>query len=223
MKQTLRAQTENLRGELRAVYPGEALDAFDEAAAALGRRDFASKTIRVGEQAPEFTLPEARGGETSLSVLLEQGIVVLTFYRGSWCPYCNLQLKAYREIVGELEQAGAQLVAVSPMTPDNSLSFADKESLGFAVLSDVGSAVAERYGLDFALEGEARAIHEAAQIELPQLNGDDSWRLPAPATFVIDRDGVVRFVHVDGDYRWRLEPEALLAAAREVAMAAPAH
>src|SRR5436190_22684350 len=99
MKQTLRAQTENHREELRAALPAEALEAFDEAAAALGRRDFASKTIRVGEQAPGFTLPEARGGETSSSALLEQGIVVLTFYRGSWGPCCNLQLEEYLDII----------------------------------------------------------------------------------------------------------------------------
>jgi peroxiredoxin len=147
--------------------------------------------------------------------------IVLTFYRGSWCPYCNLQLNAYLEILDELEELGARLVAISPMTPDNSLSFAEKEALRFTVLSDAGAEVAERYGITFTVDGAYREVHRAGGVDLSQLNGDETWRLPAPATFVIDSDGTVRFAHVDGDYRWRLEPSALLAAVRDVA--APAH
>ena len=220
--ETLRERTEQLREALKSQVPAELLQAFDDGAAELGSRDFAAQAVKVGEQAPGFALPGADGREITLGGLLEQGPVVLTFYRGSWCPYCNLQLSAYREILDELEQGGVRLVAVSPMTPDISLSFAEKLSLPFTVLSDPGAAVAERYGLVFTLEGASREVHQAGGIDLPQLDGDKSWRLPAPATFIIDRDRTVRFASVHGDYRWRLEPSALLAAVRELSAAAVA-
>ena len=220
--ETLRERTEQTREVLKSQAPAELLQAFDDGATELGRRDFAAQAVNVGEQAPGFALPAADGSEVTLGGLLEDGPIVLTFYRGSWCPYCNLQLNAYREILGELEQEDVRLVAVSPMTPDNSLSFAEKLELPFTVLSDLGAEVAARYGLVFIVEGAYRDAHQAGGVELPQLNGDESWRLPASATFIIDRDRTVRFADVRGDYRWRLEPSALLAAVREFSAAAVA-
>ena len=217
MKTTLRERTEAYNEELKAAAPAEVLQTLDDGATELHRRAFGA--VEVGERAPDFTLPDATGREVSLVDLVAEGAVVLTFYRGAWCPYCNLQLKAYQEILDELEEAGARLVAVSPMTPDNSLSFAEKADLRFTVLSDAGAQVAERYGLVFALEGSYRDLHGDLGIDVPAHNGDNSWRLPAPATYVIDGEGVVRFVHVDGDYRRRLEPDALLAAVQDVALA----
>jgi peroxiredoxin len=220
--ETWRERTEQVREALKSQAPAELLQAFDDGATELGSRDFAAQAVKVGEQAPGFALAAADGSEVTLRGLLDDGPIVLTFYRGSWCPYCNLQLNAYREILAELEQEGVRLVAVSPMTPDNSLSFAEKLALPFTVLSDPGAAVAERYGLVFTLEGDYREAHEAGGVDLPQLNGDESWRLPAPATFIIDRNRTVRFADVRGDYRWRLEPSALLAAVREFSATAVA-
>jgi peroxiredoxin len=217
MKKTLRERTDAYRDELKAAAPAEVVQALDDGATGLGRRPFAATTVEVGARAPGFTLPDALGRDVSLGDLVAEGAVVLTFYRGSWCPYCNLQLNAYQQILDELEDAGARLVAVSPMTPDNSLSFAEKAGLRFTVLSDAGAQVAERYGLAFALQGAHRELHRDSGVDLPALNGDQSWRLPAPATYVIDGESVVRFAHVDGDYRWRLEPDALLTAVRAVA------
>jgi peroxiredoxin len=213
MKKTLRDQADAYQEDLRGAVPAAVLAALDAGATALGRRRFG--TVTVGERAPAFTLPDALGDAVSLQDLVAEGVVVLTFYRGSWCPYCNLQLNAYQEILDELDAVGARLVAVSPMTPDNSLSFAEKAGLRFTVLSDAGARVAERYGLVFALEDAYRELHRGLGIDLAALNGDDSGRLPTPATYVIDREGVVRFVHADGDYRWRLEPDALLTAVRD--------
>jgi peroxiredoxin len=215
--ETLRERTEQVREALKSQAPAELLQAFDDGATELGSRDFAAQAVKVGAQAPGFALAAADGSEVTLRGLLDDGPIVLTFYRGSWCPYCNLQLNAYREILDELAAEGVRLVAVSPMTPDNSLSFAEKLALRFPVLSDPGAAVAERYGLVFTLEGAYREAHQAGGVGLPQLNGDESWRLPAPATFIVDRDRTVRFADVRGDYRWRLEPSALLAAVREAA------
>jgi peroxiredoxin len=138
--------------------------------------------------------------------LLKQGPVVLTFYRGDWCPYCNLQLRAYQAILPRIRELGANLVAISPQTPDNSLSTAEKKGLTFPVLSDGGNAVARRYGLVFSLSETLRTTGA----NLPSFNGDDSWDLPMPGTFVIAPDGTVRLAFVDADWTRRLEPAAIL-------------
>lgn len=170
--------------------------------------------IGVGAVAPSFELPDARGGSVSLSDLLAQGPVVVTFYRGGWCPYCNIQLKAYQAILPDLATLGAQLVAISPQLPEHSEATAQADALTFAVLSDVGNGVARRFGLVFTLPEELREAMRSNNKALPGFNGDESWDLPVPATFVIGRDGRVVLSHVDVDYRHRLAPEAIVQALR---------
>jgi peroxiredoxin len=138
--------------------------------------------------------------------------VVLVFYRGAWCPYCNLQLAAFQQAIDDIEAAGATLVAVSPQTPDASLSFAEQQSLRFAVLSDAGNAVARAYGLEFVQGDEPWDKQRELGIDVAASNGDDTRRLPAAATFVIDRSGIVRMAAISGDYRWRVGPGEVLAA-----------
>lgn len=149
-----------------------------------------------------------------LDELLLQGPVVLTFYRGAWCPYCNLQLRAYQAILPQVAAWGARLVAISPQRPDNSLGTAEKNALTFDVLSDAGNEVARRYGLVYALPGELRDALRANDKALSTINGDESWELPVPATYVIGEDGRVLLASLHVDYRTRLEPEAMLAALR---------
>lgn len=167
---------------------------------------------QVGDSAPDFTLPEARGGEVSLAGLRADGPVVLTFYRGGWCPYCNIQLRAYQQALPRLASFGARLVAVSPQQPDGSLTTAERNELTFDVLSDVGNAVARRYGLVFSLAEELREAMRSVGKALPGINGDESWELPVPATFVVARDGRIALAHADVDYRNRLDSEDILAA-----------
>lgn len=120
-------------------------------------------------------------------------------------------MQAYQSLLPELAAAGASLAAISPMLPDNSLSMAEKNALEFEVLSDVGNRVARDYGLVFRLPEELRAAYETAlKIALPQLNGDDSWTLPIPGTFVVGRDGTVAYAFVEADHRRRAEPAAIL-------------
>ena len=164
----------------------------------------------VGAAAPPFSLPDARGGQLSLQQQLERGPVVLTFYRGAWCPYCDLMLRAYQEILPQIHATGASLVAISPQTPDESLTTAEKKNLAFPVLSDAGNTVARQYGLVFEVPAALDAIHTAFGIDLARSNGNISNELPVPGTFIIDRDGRVAFVFVDADYRVRLEPAELL-------------
>ena len=139
--------------------------------------------------------------------------MVLTFYRGDWCPYCNLQLRAYQAILPLIQELGASLVAVSPQTPDNSLSTAEKKGLTFPVLSDAGNKVARQYGLVFSLSETLRTV----SANLPSFNGDDSWELPIPGTFVIAHDRTVRLAFVDADWTKRLEPAAILDTLRRLA------
>ena len=179
------------------------------------RASFAvERAIRAGDRAPDFTLPDARGNAVSLATLLLAGPAVVTFYRGGWCPYCNIQLRAYQAILPEMTTLGARLVAISPQMPDGSLSTAEANALSFDVLSDVGNRIARSFGLVWSLPEELRAALRSNGKALPDINGDTSWELPVPATYVIGRDGVVAHVGIDVDYRNRLEPEALLAALR---------
>ena len=168
--------------------------------------------IRAGDRAPDFTLPDPQGRAVSFGSLLQQGPVVLAFYRGGWCPYCNIQLRAYQAVLPEIAGLGARLVAVSPQLRDGSLSTVEANGLTFDVLSDVGNAVARSFGLVWSLPEEMRDALRSNDKALPGINGDDSWELPVPATYVITRDGYVALAALDVDYRSRLEPDAILAA-----------
>ena len=167
-----------------------------------------------GSIAPDFTLPDVRGASVRLSDALNNGPVVLAFYRGGWCPYCNLQLRAYERELPRLWALNARLIAVSPQTPDASLTTVEKNALSFVVLSDVGSHVARQYGLAFRLPDYLQETYKARNIMLPAYNGDDDWTLPIPATFVINSEGRIVLSHVDVDYRTRLDPELVIEALR---------
>ena len=141
---------------------------------------------------------------------------MVTFYRGGWCPYCNLQLRAYQQSLGEITALGGKLIAISPQLPDGSLSTAELNKLSFDVLSDIGNHVARSFGLVYALPDELRAALTANNKALPGINGDDSWELPLPATYVIAPDRKIVLAEVELDYRERLEPEAIVAALRSL-------
>ena len=184
------------------------------------RASFAMEAaIGVGDQAPDFVLPDAQGKMLSLSHLLGSGPAAVTFYRGGWCPYCNIQLRAYQAALPEMIALGARLVAISPQRPDGSLSTAETNELTFDVLSDVGNTVARRFGLVYALAEELRAALRSNNKGLPGINGDESWELPVPALYVIARDRRVALAAIDVDYRNRLEPEAILAALKSLSPA----
>ena len=177
------------------------------------RRSFArEKAVGPGDAAPDFSLPDARGGSVTLSDLLRGGPAVVTFYRGGWCPYRNIQLRAYEAILPQIKALGGNLVAISPQLPDGSLKTAETNALTFHVLSHVANHAARRFGLVHTLPEELRAAMRSNDKALPGINGDDSWDLPVPATYVVGGDGRVALAYIEVDYRRRLEPEAILAA-----------
>ena len=148
--------------------------------------------------------------------LLKQGSVVITFYRGEWCPYCNLELRAYQQALPQLQALGASLVAISPQTSDHSLSTTEKMELTFAVLSDVGNQVARQFGLVFTIDEAVRGAHKQVGADLPEFNGNDSWELPMAGTFLVDQSGVVRLAFVNPDFTRRLDPSVIIARLKEL-------
>jgi peroxiredoxin len=220
MSQTATSAT-TLADSIATFTAGMAKHAPAEVIATLGAElqkladsGIAGRALRVGVKAPAFTLPDAHGTEVALSGLLARGPVVVTFYRGGWCPFCDLQLRAYQGVLGQIHDLGAELVAISPQTPDYALSDVEKKQLTFPVLTDKSNRVARDYGLVFSLSDALRGLQTAFGNPIPKFNGDDSWELPMPGTFVLDGGGVVRLAHVDPDYMKRLEPSAILEALR---------
>jgi len=208
-----RTKTMSLTSELaafRATFmgaaPPEIRDAMARADLALAASGIAEQALKAGDPAPDFELPGVDGRTIRLSDLLRDGPVIVSFYRGGWCPYCNLELRALQSAIPQVRALGAQLVAISPQTPDESLSTAEKNALAFPVLSDVGSDTARSFGIAFDLADELRPIYARFGHALPDRNGDESWVLPIPATYVIGRSGRIALAYVDIDYRNRLDP-----------------
>lgn len=214
---TLKEELDAFRSEFMAKVSPEIRAAMTRADSELAAANITSHALKAGDRAPDFRLPDVRGGSVQLKDLLAKGPVVVSFYRGGWCPYCNLALRALQVALPEITKLGAELVAISPQTPDESLSTAEKNNLAFAVLSDIGSLTAKAYGIAFDLAEELRPIYTRSGHALPDLNGDDSWVLPIPATYVIDEDGIIVLAFVDVDYRNRLEPAEIIAALHALA------
>ncbi len=178
----------------------------------LRKSDLLKKLPKEGDKAPDFTLMNVLGKEIKLSTLLRRGPIVLTFYRGGWCPYCNAQLRAYQEKLPAFRQLGAQLVAISPEVPEAGLSTAEKDDLKFQVLSDRNNQVARTYGLVFKLSPDQQKTYKEFGVDLEKNQGSTNWELPVPATFVIGKDRVIHYAFAEVDYTKRAEPEDILSA-----------
>jgi peroxiredoxin len=210
MMPTYAERRDEVNAGLAEQAPAEVLEGFRRIRVDQAAVDYAARAPKVGDRAPDFSLPDQLGRHVSLAGELEQGPVVLIFYRGEWCPYCNAMLRTYGLLAADFSQRGARLVAVSPQTPDNSLTMAEKHSLEFPVLSDEGGEVIGTYGLKYNVA--SHEVYETVGVDLAKFNGKGGWILPAPAVFVIDCEGIVRFAGVNGDYTQRVEPDEALAA-----------
>jgi peroxiredoxin len=213
---TLKSSIDTFMQSVAKHAPPEVLAGLGAEIKTLAESGIARQALQVGAKAPDFTLPDAHGKPVTLSALLAKGPAVVTFYRGGWCPFCDLQLRAYQGVLGAIHDLGAELVAISPQTPDYALSDVEKKQLTFPVLTDKGNHVAREFKLVFALSDALRKLQTHFGSVLPKFNGDDSWELPMPGTFVLDRHGVVRFASVDPNWMVRVEPTAILDALRAV-------
>ncbi|TMA19979.1 MAG: AhpC/TSA family protein [Deltaproteobacteria bacterium] len=187
--------------ELAKQAPAEVVRALVSEIDGVVRSGAGAKAPRVGDTAPSFTLPDAQGKQVSLDSLLKEGRVVIA-----------LQLRAYQEVLPRIKALGANLVAISPQTPDESLSTAEKRKLEFRVLSDAGNKVARGYGLVWKVPAGLDAIQKGFGINLAKSNGDASNELPVPGTFVLGADGRIAFSYVNADWRERLEPAGIIRA-----------
>jgi peroxiredoxin len=189
--------------------PAETEAVHSRAIAELKRQQLAQGILPARAQAPEFELPDHDGRIVSSAELLAKRLV-LCFIRGRWCPFCVGQMEAMNLVLPELENAGASLAAISPQTVKQSFFMHDQHKLRFPLLSDAGSKVARRFQLSYRVADEQRALYQRTFVNLPFVNGNDSWELPIPASYIIDRDGTVLYAAADEDYTVRPEPGDLL-------------
>ena len=213
----------NLKLELAKVdedfikkAPKDIIDLFRRQAKKLAYREIEKNALKVGDKLPNFELKNVIGEKIQAYDLLANGPLVITFYRGEWCPYCNLEVAAYQEVFPEIRNLGAQLVAISPELPDNSMSLVEKYSLKYEVLSDIDNKVARELGLTFYVEDELQAVYKNLGIDLVASQGNRNYELPVPATYVIGSNGTVILSYVDVDYTKRLEPKEVISILREL-------
>jgi peroxiredoxin len=210
---TIREQSEQMKAAAAQRLPAEVVEVFDRSIRDLLDQGVPSGAITVGDSLEPFTLSDATGAPVTLDQLIEAGPAVIVFYRGGWCPYCNLALRTYqRELLPELTAFGARLVAISPQSPDQSLSTAEKAGLGFTVLSDPASRLARQIGISFQQADEVLGAQRKLGLDLAQVNAEGSTELPRPTVLVVDENRTVRFVDVQPDYTARTEVADILAA-----------
>ena len=193
----------------------EVREAGDRGIAEVRNSGILNKAANVGDYAPEFNLPNAIGEDISLYDVLEGGPVVLVWYRGGWCPYCNLQLQQIQASLTEIEDAGGQVIAISPELPDMSMSTKEKHNLQFEVLSDVNNRVAGLYNLAYTVPDYV-VDHYDLSFTLNKHNGNDNTRLPLAVTYIINRDGVIEYAFLDADYKNRASPEEIITELKQI-------
>nr|WP_321233919.1 peroxiredoxin-like family protein [uncultured Psychroserpens sp.] len=194
-----------------AKYPEAIKQIMFNAIDQLSESQLTSKALKTGDQFPLFTLSNAKGETVSSEALLKNGPLVIAFYRGGWCPYCNIELRALQNVLPELKQRGAQLVAISPESPDNSLFTLEKNALEFEVLSDTDNNFARSINLVYQLPQDLISLYsEKFKIDLNQSQGNTNSELPISATYVIDTSGKIRYHFVEEDYKLRADPQAIL-------------
>ena len=213
MSVSIREQSEQMKAAAAERLPAEVVHVFDQSIQNLVDEGIPLDAVSVGDKLASFTLSDAIGTPIALDQLIQDGPAVIVFYRGGWCPYCNLALRTYqRELVAELPTFGARLVAISPQTPDQSLSTVEKAELDFTVLSDPGNRVAKSIGIVFQQADDVLEAQRKLGLELATVNAEGSTELPRPTVLIIDRDRVVQFVDVQSDYTARTEVVDILAA-----------
>ena len=213
---TLQHEIDAFVAEAKTRMPAELLAAVEASIDDVRRSGIEARALKAGDRAPGFTLPNAAGRPVALADLLKNGTVVLTFYRGVWCPYCNLELRAYQRILADIRAAGAELVAVSPQTPDNSLTSIETNVLEFEMLTDRANQVAAQFGIAYPTPDAIRRTTGLFGVDIDQINGVADSELPVSATYVIDCDRCIALADVDADFRRRMEPLDALAAVQRI-------
>lgn len=218
---SLQEQLDAFKAEIESGRPPynatrAAIDTMHRATAELKASGQESRALKVGDKAPDFVLKDADGNSVSSAELLTRGPLIVTFYRGAWCPYCNMELKALEASLPAYRANGGALLAISPQTAANSRKSIRNNGLTFPILSDPGNETANKFGLRYALPDYLVALYKAMKNDLPAFNGDPSWTLPIPARYLIGSNGLIAYAEVNADYTRRPEPEDLLPALKQL-------
>jgi peroxiredoxin len=219
---TLQAKLDAFKADFEAGkppynVPPAVIETMHRATAELIASGAAARALKAGAKAPEFTLNDPDGKPVSSRDLLARGPLIISFYRGVWCPYCNMELQALQQALPDFQQLGASLVAISPQTAPNSRKSMRQNELAFPILSDPHNAIATAFGLRYDLPDYLIELYKNLKNDLPSFNGDPSWTLPMPGRFVIGQDGIILFAEVNPDYTIRPEPSSMLPALRRMA------
>ncbi|MBP1167277.1 MAG: peroxiredoxin-like family protein [Chryseobacterium culicis] len=209
---TLAMEIEQLNCELSLQLPKEMLDAFGHSIEDLKTKNIGQKSIQIGDKIPEFSIPNAVGKKVDSQEILKNGKIILAFYRGSWCPYCNLELKFLQDNLSRIKEKNAVLVAISPQSPDHSLTMAEKNNLKFEVLTDHNNDFAKKLGIVFQLQDFVLPYYQDLGIDLSLFNNNNENTLPIPAVFVVDENGKILYKFLDVNYMSRVDIEELIQA-----------
>lgn len=207
---SLQDKLDAIRNDFEPKMPAEALRIMHASTDALVASGQATRALRAGDTAPMFVLSDTSGEPVALTAVLARGPAVLTFYRGVWCPYCNVELQALEAARPAIEALGASIVGISPQTGANSRRAHRENELGYPILADTGGAIAADFGLRWALQPDLRRLFEQFGVNLATFNGDDSWTLPMPARYIVREDGLIAYAEINPDYTRRPDPSELL-------------
>ena len=210
LKATLREELDERRLNMRRFVPKASQATNDRAVEEFRQAGLADRALKPGDPAPAFTLPDVNGKPVSSADLLALGPLIVTFLRGRWCPFCCATVEAWQESLAQVKARGANLVAISPMTYKQADFMRDQHKLMFPILSDAGNQVAARFGIGYTVPEYQQELFKTVFINLPFINGDESWTLPLPATFVLAGPSVM-YSFADPDYTLRAEPDDVLA------------
>lgn len=224
---TLQAKLDAFKADFEAgkppyKVPYSVIETMRRATAELIASGAAERALKAGDKLPAFNLSDPEGKAVSSSALLARGPLVISFYRGVWCPYCNMELQALEEALPKFRELGASLVAISPQNPVNSRKSVRQNNLTFPILSDPNNEVASAFGLRLELQDYLVDLYKSLKNDLPAFNGDPSWTLPMPARYVVGQDGIILYAEVNPDYTHRPEPEDMVPALHVAAGRTPA-
>ena len=205
----LQEQLDAFKTQFKSNAPEGAFEAFAKSTQELIDKGYAEKALKVGDKAPEFTLRDSDGNDVVLKELLAEGPVVLTFYRGVWCPYCNIELQALEAVAEDIRSRGATLLAISMQGSADSRKSQRDNNLSYPILTDQAGELSHQFGLRWTLQPYVIDFHKMFKVELPTIHNDGEWNLPMPARYVIDSDGAIAYAEVNPDYTRRPEPSDL--------------
>ena len=212
---TLKDQLKLLNEAWHRKADPERVKLVEDSIQKLRDEQLAEKALKVGDTMPDFSLNDPHGKSVNLKALLKKGQVIVAFYRGSWCPYCNAQLSTYQKHLEDFKKKGASLIAITPEKPDLTVLTEEQKKLEFPILTDTNNQLATKFGLVWGVEEKLKKIYQGAGLDLEKNQGNPEWKLPVPATYIVGRNGKIKYAFLDVDFSRRAEPRDLLKALAE--------